>query len=120
VPLRPCPSGKLTLAPATWKDWYDAYRAKRTALEPVADDLIALTHLAISAELADRVGALREEFDRWGASYDLAKNYPDMPQAQQEKELEDAIKTIPEKIKGMLDEVTREYRRALEPRLFRF
>jgi hypothetical protein len=36
-------------------NWHVAYIAKRAALEPVVDDLIALTHLTISAGLAERV-----------------------------------------------------------------
>jgi len=96
--------------------WHDAYVANRTAMEPVADDLIALTHLRISRELADRVEALRITFRRWEGHYQV---YQTGHPPQQTKAFEELVTTHPQRIRAALDDVTSEFRDALKPRHFR-
>lgn len=96
-------------APAVERAWVDRYVAAGQALEPIADELVALCALLISREQADRVDALRKEYRVWQA-HGFTANHPDMPGPDRADAHKKLVKEHPEKLRRMLDELTAEFR----------
>lgn len=99
-------------APAVSTTWQDQYIAGGQALEPIADELVALCALLISNEQGDRVDALRKEYRVWRAHLATA-NHPDMPGPDRADAHNKLVKEHPEKLRRMLDELTVEFRAVL-------
>jgi hypothetical protein len=89
--------------------WHGAYLAKRQEVELIADELVAVTRLCISDELADRVEALRREYRQWEVHFQVYER--GLPQA--DKAFEQMVTIHPRKILAKLESLTGEYRKAL-------
>lgn len=92
--------------------WTEAYRAKRQAMEPVADELIALTRLLLDDHIADKVAETRLAFRRWGA-FDLTSKLPGLTGEQRVAEHEKLISGQPLLILRLLSELSELYRAEL-------
>jgi hypothetical protein len=88
--------------------WHDAYRTKIQQLEPVGDELIALTHVTISRELAEDVKKLRLAFRMWEASW-MTSQASAMPSDLRSEAFRKALEDHPREILGLLDGVTKAY-----------
>lgn len=98
-------------------EWHKAYVGKRAVMEQAADELIALTKLTISPQLAEQVGQVRVAFRVWNAHF-LTMKQPGMPGEMLVQANEALNTTQPKEILAKLENLTREYRRALGVRLW--
>lgn len=100
-------------APAIEKEWLDRYASAGVALEPIADELVALCALLISQEQAGRVDALRKEFRVWRAHAAIS-SHPDMPGPDRAEAHRVFVKEHPEKLRRILDDLTTDFRAVLQ------
>jgi hypothetical protein len=98
--------------------WHDAYIEKRKVMEQAADELITLTSLTISPQLAKQVGEVRGAFRVLNAPY-MTMKQPEMPGGILIEANEALNKTQPREILTKLEGLTLEYRRALGVRFSR-